>query len=230
MMVSSISLNEEKKLVIQIEKLSRFKPELIRMEEERMKEIDVSEVPSKKAADTLSNPELKAKLNQIRGEIDCLRESRLLEDGRFQKLLEEKNASQLPLRELFEKRDELRRSMGGHTGRLAELKAEWRRKDLEFRAYKAQLKSTKLESERWEKQKQRLDKEKNQLYAQLALLRDDDIYDSKASMAKGLIAYLKGLMLQEAGSETSVSVPETKFTPEIITTEAGTFKVMHKDR
>eukprot|EP01053_Blabericola_migrator_P001887 Blabericola_migrator_1__1886@NODE_1512_length_4373_cov_158_589178_g993_i0_p2_GENE_NODE_1512_length_4373_cov_158_589178_g993_i0NODE_1512_length_4373_cov_158_589178_g993_i0_p2_ORF_typecomplete_len480_score104_75KIAA1328/PF15369_6/1_8e04KIAA1328/PF15369_6/0_00094AAA_13/PF13166_6/0_0039AAA_13/PF13166_6/24AAA_13/PF13166_6/9_4e02DUF4472/PF14739_6/0_0073DUF4472/PF14739_6/1_8e04DUF4472/PF14739_6/1_5e03DUF4472/PF14739_6/1_1e03ATG16/PF08614_11/0_056ATG16/PF08614_11/14ATG16/PF08614_11/2_8e02MAD/PF05557_13/ len=184
MMTETMSLKDEKKLIADIEKLKKMKPELAKLAE--LQEMATSNDPS--AAN-----ETRDRQQVIRQEIKKLRDLRGDEQEKLRNLMNEREKSTAPLRDLIEERDKLRREQNAHNVAASRLQSELRVKQTEYRAYDAKLQAARYEQDRWEKTLQAVEADKRLILDDLNRLQEG-VYDRRSQLAIQMIAYLNEQM------------------------------------
>lgn len=196
MMTESLTLKEEKKLIADIEKLKKQKPELARLAELQQR----AEASDPAAA----SAEARDRVTEIRDEIRKLRDMRGLEQEKLRNIVAEREKSTAPLRDLIEERDRLRRQQNTHNLAAMRLQSELRDKETEWRAYGAKQRAAQAEQERWIRTMQAIEADKRLVQQDLGNLQEG-VYDWTSQLAMQVIAYLKDQMAQYEDSTKSTA-------------------------
>lgn len=182
MMTTSMTLKEEKKMMQSIAQLKANRPLVGRYSS------------LEKSASTFEGSSivpLKARLDQIRDELNDVRKERREEQDRFRDMVKERSTALGPVGDLIDERDELSKIMSEHFHKRRAAQEELNQEVARWTAYQKELRAIRSEKQREDRAKRALESERVALERQLEKVDDVPMEDDVALLEQTLNYVLK---------------------------------------
>jgi len=197
MIHESLTLKDEKKLMLEIAQLKKNKPEVNKY----------NQLEQKTATDRELNKsgDLKAQLDIINEEMQVHRDRKKVLNEQFSELLKERDAQMGNSKDMYEQRDELNNKVKEYIQERNELRDQFRQDERKYYEYQKELKNLRWEkqqAEREERQKE-WDKEKRKREAEKL---DDQPYVMETTLLEQTIKFCKSFQPKEAEEKKEAAV------------------------
>jgi uncharacterized coiled-coil DUF342 family protein len=189
MIHSSLTLKDEKKLMLEIAQLKKNKPEV-----DKLTKMEVANEAKKQLN---NNQSLKDQLDQINEVMQVHRNRKKELNEEFTQLLQERDAQMGNSQELYTKRDELNNDIKGFIQQRNELRDGFRQDERKYYEYQKELKNLRWEKQRaereerekeWQQERRKRDAEK----------LDDQPHVAETTLIEQTIKFCKSFQPKEA--------------------------------
>jgi len=197
MIHESLTLKDEKKLMLEIAALKKNKPEVTKYNQ--------MEQATATKRELNSNTPLKEQLDQINEEMNVHRERKKALNAQFTELLAERDASMGNSQEMYGKRDELNNQIKEFINERNKLRDDFRQDERKYYEYQKELKNLRWETQRaereerekeWQQERRKRDAEK----------LDDQPFVQETTLLEQTIKFCKSFQPKEAEEKKEVKV------------------------
>jgi len=189
MIHESLTLKDEKKLMLEIAQLKKNKPEVTKYNQMEQANATKRELNS--------NSNLKEQLDQINEEMNVHRERKKALNAQFTELLAERDAQMGNSQEMYDKRDKLNEEIKEFIKQRNELRDAFRQDERKYYEYQKELKNLRWEKQReerearekeWQQERRKRDAEK----------LDDQPFVQETTLLEQTIKFCKSFQPKEA--------------------------------
>lgn len=189
MIHESLTLKDEKKLMLEIAQLKKNKPEVTKYNQLEQQNATKRELNN--------NSSLKEQLDQINEVMNVHRERKKELNAEFTELLKERDAQMGNSQEMYTKRDDLNAQIKGFIEERNKLRDEFRQDERKYYEYQKELKNLRWEKQRaereerekeWQQERRKRDAEK----------LDDQPYVAETTLLEQTIKFCKSFQPKEA--------------------------------
>lgn len=189
MIHESLTLKDEKKLMLEIAQLKKNKPEVTKYNQLEQANATKRELNN--------NSSLKEQLDQINEEMNVHRERKKALNAQFTELLAERDEKMGNSQEMYTKRDELNNQIKEFIQQRNELRDQFRQDERKYYEYQKELKNLRWEKQRaereerekeWQQERRKRDAEK----------LDDQPFVSETTLLEQTIKFCKSFQPKEA--------------------------------
>jgi len=209
MIHESLTLKDEKKLMLEIAQLKKNKPEVDKYN--KMEQATATK------RELNNNQPLKEQLDQINAVMQVHRDRKKELNEEFTALLAERDASMGNSQEMYGKRDELNNDIKGFIQQRNELRDEFRQQERKYYEYQKELKNLRWEKQRAERE-QREEEWKYERRKRDAEKLDDQPFVSETTLLEQTIKFCKSFQPKEVEEkkEATVTVHNNKNDEEVL--------------
>lgn len=200
MITTSVSLQQEKNLVAKMQNLRKLKP-LVR---------DYASLESEAyKSDTGSIVPLKARLELIRDDLTKLRDRKREESNKNSTLIEERNKNTAPVKELFDRRNEIQNEMAERKKKLLDMKNEYATQKHNYTVYTRELLSITRAAEKQVKKRQDIQYKREKLNSNLQQIDLEADHIPGIHLLQQTVAYTQKLVDEFKGAATEEASPSS---------------------
>jgi len=197
MIHESLTLKDEKKLMLEIAQLKKNKPEV-----DKYNKMELANATKRELN---NNQPLKEQLDQINSVMQVHRDRKKELNEEFTALLAERNSQMGDSKEMYGKREELNNDIKGFIEERNKLRDEFRQQERKYYEYQKDLKNLRWEKQRSERE-QREEDWKQERRKRDAEKLDDQPYVSETTLLEQTIKFCKSFQPKEVEEKKEATV------------------------